>query len=153
MSRKAKYVIPSTPPAPGASPIHSVEIENFAKRLQQIMLDKRMSQSDVARRIWGTSIDKRGFEVAKNRDRISVYLKGKTLPDPVNMARLADALGVTVPELAPNLAETATQRENPEVQMTVIGGNSEKVLLRVNKFVPMAVAAKIITILSEIKSS
>lgn len=137
------------PPGGGQTQVERIETENFARRLHKLMLDKSMSQSDLARKVWGGTTDKRGYDVARNRDRISVYLRGQSYPDPVNMQKIADALGVPVEELAPDAVASAVERENPEVAMTAIAGHHDKVFLRVNKLVPMTLAAKIISLLSE----
>lgn len=59
-----------------------------------------VNASEVARRVWGSTKDKRGYDVARNRDRIGHYLSGSSYPEPENLARLAEAVGVTVEELA-----------------------------------------------------
>ena len=149
MAKKHKVLTPS-----GAmASVERIEMEGFAKRLHRAMLAKQLSQSDLARRIWGTITDNRGYEVAKNRDRISVWLRGQAIPDPQNMAKCAEVLGMKVEDLAPDVAASAVERENPEVQMTAMGGHSDKVYLRVNKLVSMALAAKIVGMLAEAETS
>jgi transcriptional regulator with XRE-family HTH domain len=59
-----------------------------------------MSSSDLARQVWGTTTDKRGYTVARNRDRIGHYLAGTSYPEAENLQRLADALHVPVETLA-----------------------------------------------------
>ncbi len=137
--------------AAGKTPIVRFEMENFARRLHEALVQNRMSQSDLARKVWGSTTDKRGYDVARNRDRISVYLRGESLPDASNMQAIADALGMTVAELAPDVTAAAVERENPEVAMTAIAGHTDKVYLRVNKLVPLALAAKIVTLLADVE--
>lgn len=74
-------------------------IKDFAKRLETLMIEKGMSQSDVARKIWGEYTDKNGSVVGRGRDRISAYLAGARLPDPVNLKKLAEALDCDVRKL------------------------------------------------------
>lgn len=148
MARTPRHVLPNTA---NSTPVQRLEMETFARRLHKLMLEKKMSQSDLARKIWGQGTDSRGYNVAKNRDRISVYLKGQSYPDQINLQRIADVLGVTTEELAPDAVAAAVERDNPEVQFTMVAGHSDKVYLRVNKLVPMALAAKIVTLLSEAK--
>jgi hypothetical protein len=126
-----------------------IEIEGFARRLHEFMARKGMSQSDLARAVWGKDTDTRGYEVAKNRDRISSYLRGRSIPEPANMKTIADKLGVTVAELAPDVLASVVDRAHPAVSMSMVAGHSDKTHLQVNKLVPMAVAAKIIALLSE----
>lgn len=145
MSRAPRRLMP---PTAGRTSVENFEVEEFSRRLNKLMLDKGMKQSDLARQVWGTQTDKRGYEVARNRDRISVYLSGRGYPDPVNLAKIADALGTTPEDLAPNITAATVEREKPEILMSAISGHSDKVLLRVNKLVPLSVAAEIVGILS-----
>jgi transcriptional regulator with XRE-family HTH domain len=66
-----------------------------------MMLKRGVSQSELARRMWGVTTDKRGFDVAKNRDRISLWLKGARKPDARNLGKLAEHLQCSVDELVP----------------------------------------------------
>jgi hypothetical protein len=56
--------------------------------------------ADLARMVWGTTVDSRGYTVPRNRDRIGSYLSAQSYPEPDNLRKLADALGVPVEELA-----------------------------------------------------
>lgn len=125
-----------------------MENEHFARVLNKRMLELGMSQADLARAAFGETTDNRGYTVARGRDRISSYLHGKSLPDPVNLQKLADALGMSPESLAPDITAATVDRENPEVALTAIAGHSDKVLLRVNKLVPLALAAQIVTLIS-----
>lgn len=144
----SRNIVRRAPPA-GRTHIERIEADNFARRLYELMTTQGMSQSDLARAIWGTKKDPRGYDVAKNRDRISAYVRGASIPDPQNMAKLADALGVPVDELAPDVAVDAVSRENPEIALTAVAGHPDKVHLQVYKLVPMGTAVKIIALLDE----
>lgn len=113
------------------------------------MIGQGLSQSDLARKVWGTTENKQGHTVARNRDRISQYLAGNNFPDPKNLKKIADALGCTPEELAPDAAAAAIDRENPEIAMTAIAGHTDKVHLQVNRLVSMATAVKVINLLTE----
>lgn len=132
----------NTPTTAGAN-------DTFARRLHRAMLEKKLSQSDLARKVWGTIPNKAGYEVARNRDRISVYLRGETKPDQKNLQTIADALGMTVEDLAPESLVSPADRENPPLQMTVLSGHHNKVLLRINMIVPMELGAKVMSLLAE----
>jgi hypothetical protein len=98
----------------------------FADRLTKWMNDAGLKQSDLARKIWGTTKDKRGYEVARNRDRISSYLAGVGLPEPENLQKLADALGCEPGDLVgpANVTRPLTRARSPQVDIqlaTVIG--------------------------------
>lgn len=145
MSRNATRKMP---PAAGRTGVARLEIEQFARRLHKLMAQNNMSQSDLARAVWGTTEDNRGYTVARGRERISQYIRGKSLPDPKNLAAIARALHVTPEELAPDIAAASVATDNPEVGMTAIAGHPDKVLLQVNKLVPFGIAAQVINLLA-----
>lgn len=134
---------------PGRTQIERLELQNFARRLHELMAAKGLSQSDLARAVWGKGVDSRGYDVAQNRDRISSYLKGRSVPEPGNMAKIAKHLGVSVTELAPDAVASAVDRADPAFSMTVIAGHADKTHLRVNQLVNMTTAVKIAALLSE----
>jgi transcriptional regulator with XRE-family HTH domain len=140
-------------PTGGRTFSETLEMEQFARRLHQVMLEKDMTQSALAAAIWGRTTDKRGYDVAKGRDRISVYLQGKSWPDPKNLKLMCDALGVTPEWLAPDITVSSVDRENPELAMTTVAGHPDKTHLRVNKLVPAAIAAQIIALLATVKNA
>lgn len=117
-------------------------IEEFSRRLAEQMHKQRLSQSDLARKVWGTTTDARGYEVARNRDRISQYLKARAMPDTSNLVAIANALGCDSDDLAPP-AGSAAEQANPAIQITTVAGTPDKVYLTVNALVPMATALKV----------
>lgn len=129
----------------------AAQMETFARRLHKLLAEKEMSQSDLARKVWGTKTDPRGYQVARNRDLVSSYLSGKSVPDGKNLRKIAKALGITDTELAPDLTATAMDQENPEIAMTAIAGHHDRVYLRVNKLVPLGIASQVIQLLSGVK--
>ncbi len=153
MARKS---IRRSPPVAGLTSEEQLVHENFARRLHKLMLEKGMSQSDLARKVWGEIevTDKYGrtANAARNRDRISVYLKGAGFPDPKNLAKIAKALGTTAEDLAPEVAGAAIEREAPELSMVAIAGQHDKVLLRVNKLLPLEIAVQVINLISSHKA-
>lgn len=54
----------------------------FAKRLVHFLREKNMNQSELAR------------QVPLSRDAISSYVRARSLPEPANLKRIADVLGV-----------------------------------------------------------
>lgn len=139
------------PPAPagaaGRTRVMQLELEQFASRLQAFRTAKGWSQSDLAREVWGVLTTKAGREVAKNRDRISTYEMGKSWPDPHNLMKIANALGVSPEELAPDITASTVERQNPELAITAVAGHADKVYLKVNKLVSFAVATQIMQLL------
>jgi len=146
MSMSPKRRMPSSG---GKTRIEKLEVDQFARRLYELMTERGLSQSDLAKKAFGTKVDPRGYTVARNRDRISIYLKGVSLPDPKNLALLANALDMSPEDLAPEITAATIDRESPEVAMTAIAGHGDKVHLEVNKLVPLSLASKIITMIAE----
>ena len=142
------------PPAGGQTSDERLVQEEFARRLHKIIVDRGISPSDLARKVWG-SIDQvdnktgRVVNAARNRDRISVYLKGKGFPDPKNLAKIAKALNVEPMDLAPDIATAAIEREVPEMNMTMIAGHEDKALLRINKLMPVDVAIEVMRLIRD----
>lgn len=150
MSRnvKRRLTMPSGKERPA---IVSDELESFSKKLHYALIDRDMTQSDLARIVYGgaTRVDNRGYDTVVGRDRISSYCRGKAMPEPRMLQKIADALGMKTEELAPNLAASAIERELPEIQITAAAGHHETVLLKVNKLVPLYLAAEIAKMLSD----
>lgn len=148
MSRNPVYRLP-----PSDQPVQ-VELRNqeFARRLYKILVEKGWSQSDLARRAFGTKTDERGYTVAKGRDRISVYLRGQGYPEPKTLAKIAKVLRVSVEDLAPDIHSGTISRERPEVMIHQAAGHSDRVHLVVNKIVPNAVATRVMDLINEVDS-
>lgn len=140
------------PSAGGHGPIKSLEMQEFGRKLHELRTVKGLSQSDVARGIWGEQTDANGRKSAKNRDRISQYEKGLSFPEPQNLARLAELLGVDPDTLAPEVVAATVDHENPAVQMTMVAGHYDKVHLRVNLLVPLKLAAQVVGLLSALEA-
>jgi transcriptional regulator with XRE-family HTH domain len=119
----------------------------FAKRLQAIMADREMTQSEVAAAIWGRSRNAKGALVANSRDRLSVWISGKNFPDPENLAALAKALKVKVSDLAPD-AELSAPRTKPAWSFS---GDGDMVFVQIAQYVPEAIAHEIYGLLLKAK--
>jgi transcriptional regulator with XRE-family HTH domain len=124
-------------------------MREFARRLHLEMQKRQWSQSDLARAAFGSRKDRRGYNVAKGRDRISVYLRGKQRPEPKHLASIAAALSMKPEELAPGLHVTGINQVHPAVRMYSVEGQIDMSHLVVDMVMPMAVAAKIVSILAE----
>lgn len=135
------------PPAAGRTPVESLEIQSFSRRLHDALTQAGMNQSDLARAVWGETTDSKGRPVAKNRDRISQYLAGKSVQ--ANLAKIADALGVDLLDLAPDITAATIEREDPAFQVTLVTGHDDRTHLRVNALVEFKVAQEVMRILAE----
>src|SRR4051812_8333081 len=59
----------AAPPPPPTSPTAGrAEYVQFGQTVLRAMLQKGWNQSDLAKAMWGTIVDSRGYKVAKNRD-------------------------------------------------------------------------------------
>src|SRR4051812_8851879 len=76
------------------------ELERFRHNLARAMQDRSLTASALAREIWGTTTDSRGYHVARNRDRITHYLAGTGYPVPRVLERMAQVLGIDPAQLA-----------------------------------------------------
>jgi len=142
MSRNIKRRISD----PGSEvPIVSSNYEEFARRLDNKLRDLGWSQSDLARKVWNneTRTDNRGYEAVVGRDRISAYCRGKAMPEPATLRRIAEILNMDPVDLAPDIAAATIEKENPALQITMVAGRSDKCLLRVNRLMPLSIAVEI----------
>lgn len=140
------------PHAAGRTSIEKIEMQHFARKLHDLMVQKGFSQSDLAKQIWGTTEDSRGYKVAKGRDRISQYVRGEAIPEPRNLQSIAKVLNVEVSELAPDLVAATLDREAPELAMTAVSGHENKVHLQINTLIPFEIAAQIVGLINKAKS-
>jgi hypothetical protein len=137
---------------PRRSPAPRPEFHAFAKRVREAMLAHQMSASDLARAIWGTVKDYRGYDVARNRDRIGHYLAGISYPEPENLKKLADALGLAMEEL--QIDQDVKLSGNPgrepkgigEAQLTILSNRPGVSFLQLKALLPTEDALKIIAI-------
>lgn len=153
MSRTVKRHLPSRTVSAAAGQTRAekevdlLREQRFANKLYALMTAKKWRQTDLAMAAFGHTIDpKTGYKVAKHRDRISNYINGKQIPDPVNMKLLADALGVSEEELAPDIATEIIEREPAEIQYHQIPGRSD-VVFEMKKRLPMEVVHELMGVL------
>lgn len=117
----AKQVKPPPPPAVAPAPLAPQNAE-FARRLHRALQAQKMSASDLAAAIWGrrdVMIDGKHASVARNRERISVYLQGRSFPREQHLVKMAEALGMRAEDLAPG---AGSARLPPPVALTLLDG-------------------------------
>lgn len=107
----------------------------FSRRLYQAMVRKGWSQSELAR------------NADLPRDAVSVYIRGKSLPTPLSLRKLAKALDINPDELLP--PQMMIERDRIPVFEIKATEEPNIVLLRVNQEVPLATALKIAEMLNE----
>jgi transcriptional regulator with XRE-family HTH domain len=127
---------------------HANKLRNqeFARRLNELMVQRKMSQSDLAKAAFGYIEDKHGVIQVAGRDRISSYTRGLQFPDNINLSRLAQALGVDEATLAPEMNKQAIVNSEPEFDIHQIP-NSTRVLFTMQKEMELVLAAKILALL------
>lgn len=134
--------------AAGVAPSQELAMQEFARRLSDILADRQMRPSDLARQMFGETDTPTG-KAAKGRDRISVWMNAKAMPDPQNMKLLADTLQVPVEQLAEPLVAAAVDRERSSLQIIQAAGHPDKVHLKVDKLVTQKTALKVMALLVE----
>jgi len=105
----------------------------FGKRLQAAMLDKGWNQSELARHS--------GF----GRDNISAYIRGVSIPGPIHLHAMANALNVKSDDLLPNKGMPSVDTVVPALDVAEIGEGMA--WLRVNQAVDWDAALKIMALL------
>lgn len=117
--------------------VKSIRKIEFAKRLYNLMMQKDWNQSDLAR------------NSGLGRDSISQYVRGNNIPSPKNLKKLAEALGVQPVEIYPNYEAAAIEEEIPSLSFRQMPGDENHMWVRINKKVPMHVAAQIMKLMNE----
>ncbi len=95
--------------------------QEFARRLSAAILDRAWTQADLAR------------AADISRDSVSTYVRGRSLPTPLNLKKIADALGLEPHVLMPNAIENATDNDAPSFEMREAVGHPGYAWVRVNR--------------------
>ena len=119
----------------------------FAQRLRQLMSEREMTQSDLATKIWGRHKSSEGKNVAKGRDRISVWVSGKNFPDRENLLKLAKHLKVEVSELAPEAELKRAHSVAADWSVTKPHGEAGVSFFQAARYLPDEIAHEIIGLL------
>jgi transcriptional regulator with XRE-family HTH domain len=131
-----------------ASPAEQVRNTVFAKRLQEIMAQREMTQSKVAAEIWGRSLNSKGANVANGRDRLSVWVSGKNFPDPENLEKLARVLKVKTTDLAPDADMRTASRATPDATISFSQDYKEGMAwVQIAQYVPADIALEMMVLL------
>lgn len=153
MSRAAKHLTPNTPYMSGRAPSSPEEIarRELSRRLVEIMMKRNLKQADIAAGVFGRWPAKKGQAAgfARGRDSVSQWVRGRSLPDPRNLQRLADFLGIKPEELIPPSAFVRQAHENPAVEIRQIAGETGMAWLTVNRACSTMAAAQILDILNK----
>jgi transcriptional regulator with XRE-family HTH domain len=133
---------------PASAPRELSKIE-FGRRLNQLLLERDWTQSDLARQAFGETTDTRGYKVPKNREVISSIINGKSFPSPLNLRRIAKALGMEEDKLLPNVKKMAidAEKERPAFEFKVATGHPNEGWLQINQLVSYDTFVKIAALL------
>jgi transcriptional regulator with XRE-family HTH domain len=115
----------------------------FSERLQRIMTEKNLTQSDVARLVWGTMKDELGYTVARNRQVVGKYLAGTVEPSMKTKRKMAKALDVPLADLDP----ASDPLNRPGSGLYVEEVDEEHVRVEVNMVAPKEVVRKVVDLL------
>lgn len=111
----------------------------FARRLYKLMVEKNMTQSEVARR------------AGVKRGLMSTWYNAVSLPSPLNLANLANVLDVSPEELLPEqdraTAEGPGLAEKPPA-LSVQSQPDGTIMLRVNRSVKPDTAVEVMKLLA-----
>ena len=125
------------------------------------MQRQNMNASDVARKVWGEIKDGRGYNVARNRDRIGYYLAGVSFPEDENLRKLADAVGLayealamTKPPSGPSVSSTSgvgfggvSRRGMLDTQLAILNNRPGYAVLALKREMKLETALRIIEML------
>ena len=109
--------------------------QEFGRRLYGLILEKDMNQADLAR-LSGLG-----------RDSISTYVRGRSVPSPQNLQKIAKALDVDKDKLYPNYAAASAMVEEPTLQIKAVDGSADSMWLVINMKVPAEKAIEVMKIL------
>jgi transcriptional regulator with XRE-family HTH domain len=142
MARKRKSYHAALPRGfTAGAPVEAIKAE-FGRVLQKRMVDKNWNQSDMAREAARFMPDK-----TFQRDNISQYVRGLSLPGPVRLNALARALGCKPTDLLPVRSSETIDAVAPPLDARDLGDGT--VWLRVNQAVPQSIALQIMQLLMQ----
>lgn len=96
-----------------------------------MLLDRGWRQSELARR------------ADIQRDSVSGYVRGRSFPTPLNLAKMARALGVKAEDILPNTVESAIAEDEPDFELKVSPGDPARAWVRLNRLMSLGTAVQI----------
>lgn len=109
----------------------------FAKRLYTKVAEKGWTQSEFAR----------NCDLA--RDAISTYIRGRSIPSPQALKKMADVLDVRPEDLLPNYFESAHNKQEPAFELRDVPNEEGYMWIRLNMRLPKKAAMKIFMLVQE----
>jgi transcriptional regulator with XRE-family HTH domain len=135
---------------------NEAEKKAFAAKINALLDQKNMSQSDLARAIWGTDKNKTaktGYVVQYGRDRISNYCRGEAIPTARALKELSVALNVAPNDLLHGGGYGPTRQPTKEapvndINLSVVAGAPEMLRLQLDVLLPAAIAAQLASVVT-----
>jgi transcriptional regulator with XRE-family HTH domain len=115
---------------------HLVKAE-FAKRLYNKIAERGWTQSEFAR----------NCELA--RDAISTYVRGRSIPSPQALEKMASVLNVRPEDLLPNYYESALNKQEPTFELRDVPNEEGYMWIRLNMRLPKKLAMQIFMLAQE----
>lgn len=137
MAKNVRTYMGGDAPTPEAERPKHLTKQEFGRRVYRLMTERGWHQSELAR------------QAQLTRDAVSTYVNGRSLPDPTNAKKLAEAFDMTVEQLLPNLVEQAIDRDPPAIDLKVSALNPDVAWLRINRLVRTDNAMQIMSILRD----
>jgi transcriptional regulator with XRE-family HTH domain len=125
-----------------SNPLDELQTREFSRNLYGAMRAKNLRASDLARLVWGAHPN----GSARNRDRISVYLNGKALPERENLEAIARALDVEPNELLPSSKPIG---DEPEIQIVLIPHDPTHAVFKCNRRMSLVLACRLAALIAE----
>lgn len=111
--------------------------EEFAKRLYAKIADRGWTQSEFAR----------NCDLA--RDAVSTYVRGRSMPSPQALAKMAAVLGVKPEDLLPNYFENAHSKQESAFELRDVPNEEGYMWIKLNMRLPKKVAMQIFMLAQE----
>lgn len=133
MPRYTTQTKPQTKPVPESVALNNREVvkSEFARRLYEAIVSRGWNQSEFAR------------HSGLNRDAVSTYVRGKSVPSPLNLEKMASVLGMRPEELMPNYYEAAHAKADSQMELRDVPNEEGYMWLKLNLRLPKKVAIEI----------
>ena len=105
--------------------------EEFAKRLYDAIMSRGWTQSEFAR------------HCELRRDAVSTYVRGRSMPSPQSLEKMAQVLGIKPEDLLPNYYEAGQANVEPTMELRDVPNDEGYMWLRLNMRLPKKVAIDI----------
>lgn len=109
----------------------------FAKRLYNKIAERGWTQSEFAR----------NCDLA--RDAISTYVRGRSIPSPQALEKMANVLNVKPEDLLPNYYESAINKQEPTFELRDVPNDEGYMWIRLNMRLPKKLAMQIFMLAQE----